>query len=60
MNPCIHYKPNHLLTLFGGGRESLPQAEALGRELTTLPLHPGLSDADVHYICDAVLAALPR
>ena len=53
----IHYKPNHLLTLFGGGRESLPQAEALGRELTTLPLHPGLSDADVHYICDAVLAA---
>ena len=54
----IHYKPNHLLTLFGGGRVKLPQAEALGGELTTLPLHPGLSDADVHYICDAVAAGL--
>jgi dTDP-4-amino-4,6-dideoxygalactose transaminase len=54
----IHYKPNHLLTLFGNGRVSIPQAEALGEELTTLPLHPDLSDADVHYICDAVLTAL--
>lgn len=56
----IHYKPNHLLTLFGGGRVTLPQAEALGAELTTLPLHPGLSDADVHYICDAVTACLAQ
>ena len=54
----MHYKPNHLLTLFGEGRVKLPQAEALGRELTTLPLHPGLSDSDVHYICDAVRAVL--
>jgi dTDP-4-amino-4,6-dideoxygalactose transaminase len=54
----IHYKPNHLLTLFGSGHASIPQAEALGNELTTLPLHPGLCDDDVHYICDAVVAAL--
>lgn len=56
----IHYKPNHLLSLFGNGCETIPQAEALGNELTTLPLHPGLSDADVHYICDAVLAGLEQ
>ncbi len=56
----IHYKPNHLLSLFGNGRESIPQAETLGNELTTLPLHPGLSDADAHYICDAVLAGLKQ
>ena len=56
----MHYKPSHLLTLFGGGAVSLPKAEGLAEELVTLPLHPGLSDDDVHYICDAALAALSR
>ncbi len=56
----MHYKPSHLLTLFGGGAVSLPRAESLAEELVTLPLHPGLSDEDVNYICDAALAALPH
>lgn len=56
----MHYKPSHLLTLFGGGAVRLPNAEALAGELVTLPLHPGLSDDDVNYICDAALTALPR
>ncbi len=55
----MHYKPNHLLSLFGGGKTVLPRSEQLAGELLTLPLHPGLRDADIQFICDTVLAALP-
>jgi dTDP-4-amino-4,6-dideoxygalactose transaminase len=54
----IHYKPNHLLTLYGGGRVSLPVTERLYEELLTLPLHPGLDAADVDRVCDSVTACL--
>lgn len=56
----VHYKPNHLLTLFGGGRERLPATEALYDELVTLPLHPGLSVEDVETVCAALARALER
>jgi len=54
----IHYKPNHLLAYYGGGAVSLPCAERLYTELLSLPLHPGLSDADVTAVCSATTAAL--
>ncbi|MDE7241314.1 DegT/DnrJ/EryC1/StrS family aminotransferase, partial [Desulfovibrio sp.] len=54
----VHYKPNHLLTLFGGGREHLPATEELYAELVTLPLHPGLSAEDVESVCAALARAL--
>ena len=50
----IHYKPNHLLSFYGGGREALPVTEKLYEELLTLPLHPGLADAEI----DAIIAAV--
>lgn len=50
----MHYKPNHLLTLFGKGAESLPHAELLYSQLVTLPLHPGLSEADVDMVCNVL------
>ena len=61
----------HILHVFGPGEvfaevavfQGWPypaDAEALAEELVTLPLHPGLTDADVHYICDAVQANLPQ
>lgn len=53
----LHYKPAHLLTLFGGGKPSLPAAETLGQELLTLPLHPALSSADVELVCATLLRA---
>lgn len=43
----VHYKPNHLLTKFGGGTPKLPVAERLHGELLTLPLHPQLQETDV-------------
>lgn len=54
----VHYKPNHLLTLYGGGRVSLPVAEQLYGELVTLPLHPGVSREEVLAVCAAVREAL--
>lgn len=54
----IHYKPNHLLSLYGGGRVSLPVTESLYEALLTLPLHPELTLADVDCVCDALAAAL--
>ena len=53
----MHYKPNHLLTKFGDGG-SLPNAEQLYRELVTLPLHPGLTEADISTICAVLKTSL--
>lgn len=50
----IHYRPNHLLRFFGGGRVSLPVTEGLYGELLSLPLHPALTAAEVSWICGQV------
>ena len=54
----MHYKPAHLLTLFGGGKEHLPVSEQLQQELLTLPLHPAVTEEDVDYICKSLKEAL--
>jgi len=54
----IHYKPNHLLSFYGGGKNLLPVTEQVYKELLTLPLHPGLSVSDVDSVCDVVLNVL--
>jgi len=51
----IHYKPNHLLSLYGGGLVHLPAAEEAYEQLLTLPLHVELTDADVERIVKIVL-----
>ena len=47
----IHYKPNHLLSYYGGGKLRLPVSERLYGQLLTLPLHPELTEDDVDCIC---------
>ncbi|MGE9984211.1 DegT/DnrJ/EryC1/StrS family aminotransferase [Desulfovibrio sp. SGI.169] len=54
----VHYKPNHLLSFFGGGAVNLPVAERLYAELATLPLHPGLSPEDAEKVCAALARAV--
>jgi len=54
----VHYKPNHLLSLYGGGKISLPVTERLYGELLTLPLHPGLSEDEVEQICAELRRAM--
>ena len=54
----IHYKPNHLLTLYGAGDPALPVTERLYEEILSLPLHPGVSVDDVTAICEHLRRAL--
>lgn len=51
----IHYKPNHLLSLYGGGRVSMPVAEKAYSEMLTLPLHVELSAEDQERIVEIVV-----
>ncbi|CAK7004718.1 MAG: UDP-4-amino-4-deoxy-L-arabinose--oxoglutarate aminotransferase [Parabacteroides sp.] len=52
----IHYKPNHLLSLFSGNQDNstLKHTEEIYNQLITLPLHPDLKEEDVYYICDKI------
>jgi dTDP-4-amino-4,6-dideoxygalactose transaminase len=54
----IHYKPNHLLTFYGGGAIRLPTSEAIYDELLSLPLHPGVDLADVDRAVDIIAGVL--
>jgi dTDP-4-amino-4,6-dideoxygalactose transaminase len=56
----IHYKPNHLLTLFGGGKIRLPVTERLYEEILSLPLHPGVTLDEVDVACGIVRAVAAR
>jgi len=49
----VHYKPNHLLRMFGDG-EARPSAERLYRELLTLPLHAAVSFAHIRDIASII------
>ncbi|MGE0057530.1 MAG: DegT/DnrJ/EryC1/StrS family aminotransferase [Dehalococcoidia bacterium] len=57
----IHYKPNHLLTMYGNAEEHFPVAERLFDEMLTLPLHPGLTEAHQDEVVEVVrsFAAFP-
>lgn len=50
----IHYKPNHLLAFYGAKKGLLPVTEQLYEELLTLPLHPGLTAAEMDVIIAGV------
>jgi dTDP-4-amino-4,6-dideoxygalactose transaminase len=54
----IHYKPNHLLDYFGGGKSSLPVAEKLYEELLTLPIHPGVSEEECNFVVEKIIKLL--
>jgi dTDP-4-amino-4,6-dideoxygalactose transaminase len=54
----IHYKPNHLLTFFSGGKTSLPVAEELYSQMLTLPLHFELTDAEQDRVVSVVRRVL--
>ncbi|MBF0405789.1 MAG: DegT/DnrJ/EryC1/StrS family aminotransferase [Candidatus Riflebacteria bacterium] len=51
----IHYKPNHLLSLFGNYSVQLPTTEKIYEQILSLPLHPDLLQKDVEMICNTVI-----
>lgn len=50
----LHYKPNHLLSFYGGGTISLPVTEKIYSQLITLPLHPEIKMEEVDHICQII------
>lgn len=53
----IHYPPIHRFTAYESG-ERLPRTEALARRELTLPFHPLMSEADVDFVVDSLLASV--
>lgn len=57
----VSYEALHLCTLgrrYGGHEGQLPNAERIARETVSLPLHAGLTEADVDRVCEAVVAVI--
>ena len=54
----LHFPPCHLLSYvkerFGTAEGTLPETEAAGARLLSLPLFPGMTDSDADYVCEAV------
>lgn len=53
----LSYEPSHLTSLgqsLGYRRGQFPNAERIGDETVTLPLHCGMNVADVERVCDAI------
>lgn len=52
----IHYRPNHLLTLFTGNQNNttLKHTDEIYEQLITLPLHTDMVEDDVYYICGLI------
>jgi perosamine synthetase len=50
----VHYKPTHLYPQYAPYARALPVTESVWQRLVTLPLFPGLTDAEVEQVIDAV------
>ncbi|MDP6776798.1 MAG: DegT/DnrJ/EryC1/StrS family aminotransferase [Candidatus Latescibacteria bacterium] len=56
----VHYKPNHLYSVYSPYRRPLPVTESVWRNLITLPLYPSMTDADVAQVISAVRGFRPN
>jgi len=57
----VSYEALHLCTLgrrYGGHEGQFPHAERIARETVSLPLHAGMTEADVDRVCAAVGAVI--
>ena len=56
----VHYKPNHLHSVYAPYRLPLPVTDSVWRELITLPLYPGLTEDDFFRVVEAVRCFRPN
>ena len=58
----MHYRPNHLLSLFAKNQDNttLAHTDQVYKELITVPLHPDLTEDDVHFICGIIKLELKK
>lgn len=55
----VHYRPNHLYSVYEPYRRSLPVTESLWTRMATLPLFPAMTNDDVLKVINAVRAFKP-
>jgi perosamine synthetase len=55
----VHYFPIHLYSMYRKFRADVPVTESVWRRLVTLPLYPGMTDADVERVIDAITCFMP-
>jgi dTDP-4-amino-4,6-dideoxygalactose transaminase len=53
----VHYPSISGFSAYAGVAALVPHAEEIALRALTLPLHPGLTEADVDVVCDALLAS---
>ncbi len=49
----IQYRPNHLLTYFKAPYD-LPVTDDIYSKVISIPMHPGLTDGDIEFICSII------
>ncbi len=55
----VHYVPSHLFTAYRASATHLPATEALWQQLISLPLYPGMTDADAGDVIHAMRTSVP-
>ena len=50
----VHYIPTHLFSGYRALKADVPATDAVWTELISLPLYPGMSDADVDRVCESI------
>jgi perosamine synthetase len=56
----LHHQPYFQRVLAADLQDGFPGADAAFERIVSLPMHPGLSDADVDRVCEAVYDALAQ
>ncbi len=56
----VHYKPNHLYTVYEPYRSELPVTERVWQDIVTLPMHPGMRTEDIDHVIESVRSFLPH
>lgn len=55
----VHFRPNHLYPLYQPFARPLPVTEAIWTRLVTMPLFPGMTDAEIDQVIEAVRSFKP-
>lgn len=55
----VHYKPNHLHSIYEPYRRKLPITESVWKELVTLPLYPNMTQEEMGRVIEAVRCFRP-
>ena len=56
----VHYKPNHLYSVYEPYRRELPVTDSVWQEMVTLPLYPNMTESEFVQVVEAVRSFKPK